>query len=134
MQTLQEIKKEHSSRLDQLLSECQIFWAFSNEQFMEGKPELKEGDKFVSIGAGGYMPKSLVEKYIAGSKELKKWYTAAIKATKGARRANIAYELANHEAYYVHSIEDALSALGPGYTAKEVWKVFNEEFQKQKAA
>ena len=134
MNNIQEIKKEHSKKLDQLLIECQIFWAFSNEQFAANKPELKEGDKFVSIGAGGYMPKSLVTQYIQGSKDLNKWYKAAIKATKGARRANIAYELANHEAYYTHEISDPLEAHGPGYTAKEVWTVFNEEFEKQKAA
>jgi len=130
MKTIQEIKKEHSTKLDELLKECQIFWAFSDAQFAENKVQLAEGDKYVSIGAGGYMPKSLVDRYIDGSKALKKWYSAAVKENKGARRANIAYELANHEAYYTGSIADTLAALGSGYTAKEVWKVYYEENQK----
>jgi hypothetical protein len=134
MNNLIEIKKEHSSRLDSLLNECKIFWAFSNEQFLANKPELEEGDKFVSIGAGGYMPKSLVDKYLQGSEELSKWYKKAIKETKGARRANIVYQLGNHEAWYTNSISDTLAALGQGYTSKEVWKVFNEEREKQEAA
>jgi len=52
---------------------------------------------------------------------------AEIKATKGARRANVAYELRNHEAYYTGDITDTLRALGSGYTRKEVLAVYNVE-------
>lgn len=132
--TIQEIKKEKQARYNQLVNDCLVFFAFSNEQFTKNKTPLQEGEKYVSIGAGGYMPKGKVQQWIDGTKGIESWYKKAIKETKGARRANIAYELANHEAYYTHSITDTLSALGAGYTAKEVWKVFYEELKKQEAA
>jgi len=60
---------------------------------------------------------------------INKWYKDATKDAN-ARKANIAYELANHEAYYTYEIEDTLDALGEGYTAAEVWAVFNAEKKK----
>lgn len=38
----------------------------------------------------------------------------------------IAYELRNHEAHYTGDISDTMEALGKGFTAKEVRKVYNE--------
>lgn len=128
---IHEIKKLHQEKINTLLTDCLVFWAFSNEQFTQNKTPLKEGEKYVSIGAGGYMPQGNVEKLRAGMKELNKWYKAEIKANKGTRRANIVYELANHECYYTGDIEPAVEALG--YPRKEVLKVYNEEYDKQTA-
>jgi hypothetical protein len=130
MKNLQEIKKEKENRYNQISDACGLFWAFSDSQFLENKTPLEEGDKYVSIGAGGYMPKSKVKIWLDGTDEIEKWFKAEIKASKGARRALIAYELANHEAYYTCSISDTLAALPEGYTKKEVWKVYFEESQK----
>ncbi len=103
-----------------------MFFAFSDKQFTESKTPLKEGEKYVHIGAGGYMPKGQVDNYISGIEKIGKWYKEEVKANK-ARRENIAYELHNHEAFYTCSIEDTLRALGEDYTAEEVKKVYNEE-------
>ena len=65
-------------------------------------------------------------------KDIDIWYKAEIKANK-ARKQNIAYELANHEAYYTNDIEDTLQALGGDYTKEEVLTVFNQERKKQYA-
>ena len=110
-----------------------MFFAFSTEQFHENKTPLKEGEKYVSIGMGGYMPKGNVQQYLDGSKTIEKWYKAEIKACKGARRANIAYELNNHEAYYTGDISDTLRSLGRDYTRAEVLKVYIEESKKEDA-
>lgn len=128
---IQDIKKQQQSKYDTLLTECGVFWAFSNEQFAANKTPLKEGEKYVSIGAGGYMPQGNVDKYLQGSKDIKKWYSATIKATKNARRDNIVYELANHECYYTGDIQEAINALGNGYTYKEVYKVYQETIEQQ---
>jgi len=128
--TLAELKKENETKLDLLFKECGVFFAFSNDQFNENKTPLADGDKYVSMGAGGYLPKSKVDAYIQGSKDINKGFKAGIKKSKSLRYENIAYELANHEAYYTGEITDTLEALGSEYTAKEVWEVYNKEAYK----
>lgn len=124
MKTIPEIKKEQATKLSELFKECGVFFAFSNEQFAENKTPLQEGEKYASIGAGGYLPKSKSPTFINGMAQLNKWYKAEIKANKG-REAHILYELNNHEAFYTHDIEDTLECLGTGYSREEVMKVFN---------
>lgn len=127
MKTIQELKAEKQQRYDKLIADCRIFFAFNNDQFSEGikKIELKEGEKVIPIGAGGYMPKAEVDHFVQGQKDINKWYKGAVKENK-ARKQNIAYELANHEAYYTNDIQDTMDALGEDYTEEEVIKVFNE--------
>jgi len=125
--TLQQFRNEKQQKVDSLLKNTGVFFAFSNEQFEKNKTPLKEGDKYVSIGAGGYMPKSKVDEFLKGMKQINKEYKAQTQASKKMRYEAIAYELHNHECFYTHDITDALKALGGGYTAKEVWKVFQKE-------
>lgn len=131
MSNLQQIKKERENKQTLLFRECGLFWAFSDQQFAENKTPLQEGEKYVSIGAGGYLPKGKVDAFSAGMKEINKWYKKEVADNKDLRRKEIIYELGNHEAWYTHEIEDTLAALGPGYTAKEVWKVFHQELENQ---
>lgn len=133
--TIGSIKAEQQRKIDALMKDCHVFWAFSNDQLTEGmkKHPLAEGDKYVRIGGGGFMYKSKIDTWNTGWKEINKWYKAEIKANKGARYENIRYELANHEAWYTGSIEDTMAALGSGYTKKEVWTVWHKENEKNKA-
>ena len=124
MKTYAEIRKEYTDQLHAFMNECGIFWAFSNEQFQENKTPLKEGEKYVSIGAGGYMPKGNVQKYLDGSKAISKAEKAAIKAAKEGKEQHILYELRNHEAFYTRSIEDARMLLP--YPDRDIWAVFNK--------
>lgn len=130
MKSINEIKEEQQRKVDTLIKDCKVFFAFSNEQFQANKTPLEEGEKYVSIGAGGYMPKGQVEKFKNGMDNIDIWYKQSIKANK-ARKQNIAYELANHEAYYTCSIDDTLEALGSDYTREEVQEVYNKERKKQ---
>lgn len=132
MKTLREIKKQQQDKHTVLFNQCGLFWAFSNEQFAESKTPLQNGDKYVSIGAGGYLPKSKVDAFSAGMKEITAWFKQQVADNK-LRRQQIVYELGNHEAWYTGDIEDTMVALGPDYTAEEVWKVFNEEKEKTTA-
>lgn len=125
MKTIPEIKKEQENKMTGIIKDCGVFFAFSNQQFDENKTPLIEGDKYVSMGAGGYLPKSQVENYLSSMKGLDKWYKAEIKANK-ARKAHILYELNNHEAYYTGSIETTLECLGTDYTEAEVLAVYRE--------
>lgn len=115
MKTIPEIKKEQEAKLSELFKTCGVFFAFSNEQFESNKTPLEEGEKYVTIGGGGYLPKGKVTEFKDGMSALDKWYKAEIKSNK-ARKAHILYELNNHEAFYTHDIEDTLECLGEGYS------------------
>lgn len=129
MKTISEIKKQQSAKVDQLIKDSGMFFAFNNEQFEEGKTPLEPGDKYIHIGHGCILPKSKLQFYIDGMAEIGNWYKAAVSSNK-ARKANILYELNNHEAFYTYDIEEALMALGSDYTSAEVWAVFRKNINK----
>jgi len=120
-----EIKAEQQKKYDALITESNMFFAFSNEQFAQNKCELAEGDKYVAIGAGGYMPKSKIQAYLKGSKEIRDWFRAKVKESE-AEEAEILDELSNRECFYVGDIEDAMEVLGGTYTEKQVWAVYHK--------
>lgn len=126
MKTISEIKKEQSEKYGENITKCGMFFAFSNDQFEQNKTPLKDGDKYVHIGAGGYLPKSNVDLWLDGCDKVRQWYKEETKNAK-IRRQNIAYELSNHEAYYTGDIEDSLNALGSDYTREEVLEVYRKE-------
>jgi hypothetical protein len=99
MNSLQDLKKMHEDANTVLFNECGLFWAFSNEQFAQNKTPLQEGDKYVSIGAGGYVPKSNVDKFLEGMKQNRLAYQKAVKQNN-LRLKEIAYEFGNHECFY----------------------------------
>lgn len=130
MKNLQELKKEKENKVSELIKETGMFFAFSNEQFNENKTPLQDGEKYVSLGAGCYLPKSKVNAYLNGSKEIDKWFKSEVKQNK-LRKEHIIYELSNHEAWYTMEIEDTLTALGEDFTEDEVKKVFWSEYKNQ---
>lgn len=129
MKSLGEIKQEREDKQSQLFKDFGVFFAFSNQQFHEGKTPLDEGDKYVSMGMGGYLPKSKLDGFLDGMARLNQWYKDEIK-NNDLRRQEITYELGNHEAWYTGEIEDTLDALGPDYTREEVQAVFYEVARK----
>lgn len=126
MKTIPEIKSEQEDKMSDIFKSHGVFFAFSNKQLDENKTPLEEGDKYVSIGSGGYCPKSKAKAFCAAMDELDKWFKAEIKANK-ARKAHILYELNNHEAYYTGSIESTLDCLGEDYSEAEVLAVFRNK-------
>jgi hypothetical protein len=124
MKLISVLKQERQEKTSLVISECQMFFAFSNKQFEEGKPKLKEGDKYVHLGAGTYMPKSNVDKWIEKSKEIDKWYKSEVKKNKQEEQ-EILYELRNHEAFYTCDIEETFKSL-EGYTLEQVREVYNK--------
>jgi len=127
----QEIKKKRHEDTNNLFTNLGVFWAFGNDQFKEGldklvaKGMLKSGEKLVSIGAGGFMPKTNFDKLTQGMKEIEETFKKEIKEAN-ARTEHILYELNNHEAFYTGTIDDTLQALGEDYTAEEVTTVYKE--------
>jgi hypothetical protein len=118
-----EIRAEAEERIGKLSHECGLFWAFSNKQFDENKTPLKGGEKYVSIGAGGYMPKGNINRWLQGMKDFDKWKKSAVKTAKAEQV--ILYELNNYECFYTGEISDALEVLEPlGYTVEQVKTVY----------
>lgn len=126
MKSLGEIKIEQEKRHTQLFNDCGLFWAFSDEQFNENKTTLQDGEKYVAIGSGGYMPKHNVEKFKQGMKDIAKWRKMEIKSNK-LEYQQIAYELSNHECYYTGDISDVVGLFSGVYTVKQIQDVYNKE-------
>lgn len=119
-----ELREQKEQKYSALLDECRIFFAFNDEQFAEGISKInfvKGEEKLVSIGAGGFMPKSCVERFVSGQKEIDKWFK---NATKKMKDEHILYELANHECFYTGDISDAVRVLP--YTEKQIAEVFHK--------
>lgn len=127
--TLEKIKQIEENKVSELIKNCSMFFAFSDEQFTKNKTPLQPGEKYVSAGAGAYLPKGQVDNYLNGMKAIRDWRKSIIKDNK-LRKENILYELNNHEAFYTGEIEDTLDALGDNYTAKEVWEVYHQNRKK----
>ncbi len=116
---------KRSDDMNALMTECKVFWAFSNSQFEEGKIKVGhiKGEKLIDIGAGGFMPAVNKDKFIQGMKNIAIAFKQAMKDEK-ARKAHIAYELNNHEAFYTRDITSTLEALGDDFTREEVLAVY----------
>jgi hypothetical protein len=123
MTTIQELKQQQTIKHSELFKECSLFFAFSNEQFTENKTPLQEGEKYVSIGAGGYLPKSKLPLLDKGLKEIKNWYKSEVKKSKNWE-SEILYELNNYECFYVNDITDAYNVLKDRYSLKQVQTVY----------
>lgn len=130
MNNLSQIKKQKEDKVSELINTCSMFFAFSNAQFTENKTPLQEGENYVHLGAGAYMPKGKVDAYLYGIKAINKWYKLAIKENK-LRKDNIVYELNNQEAFYTGEIETTVDALGDDYNESEVREVFKSERNNQ---
>lgn len=130
--TLAQIKKEKAKRVNEVIKSCGMFFAFSGKQFEENKTPLAEGDKYVSLANGAYLPASKLPAYRQAVKEINAWFSQAISAP-AMREAHIEYELHNHEAFYTGEIDDTLEALGSEYSTEEVIAVYNKVHERSLA-
>lgn len=129
MKNIPELKQEREAKHSELFKKVGLFWAFSNEQFIENKTPLREGEKYVSIGAGGYLPKGNVDEFTKGMDEISEWYKSEIKKNK-AEEKEIAYELHNHECFYTNDISAVVEMFEGVYTEKQIRLIYYKEVQK----
>ena len=120
---METIKQQEQNKVDALLKNCGVFFAFSDKQFAENKTPLQEGEKYVSIGGGGYMPKSQVKNFTDGMAEIRKWKQSEIKRTKSEIK-EIEYELSNHECYYTNDISVVVDMFKGVYSEKMIRDIF----------
>ena len=125
MMNYQEIKAEKEKKVGQLIKDCGMFFAFSNKQWDENKTPLKEGEKYLDMRHGSYMPKSQIDNWKSGIATIEKWAKDEIKKGK-LEDEEILSELYNYECFYTGSIEDAMDALGSKYPEEKVWAIYNK--------
>lgn len=96
-----------SKTLSELFKKYNVFFAYDNKQFEEGK---KEGLKYVYRGAGMYQEAGKVKEF---DKEHEKVFKKAIEQDikENGKPAIIERELSNYECYYTGDIDDAVRAL-----------------------
>lgn len=135
---LREVNHQKADAIDEkkrseLFKKCGLIWAFSDEQFAEQKQPLENGDKYVSIGAGGYVPKSKVDMLLDGLAEIRKNREAQTKKmTPKEQYDEISYQLNNHECFYTYDIEPVVDMFKGRYTEKQINDVFMKEGKKHK--
>lgn len=122
------IKEEKEKMTDELFKKCGVFFAFSNEQFNKNKTPLKEGEKYVSIGVGGYMPKGNYAAFVEGMKSIKKFGKNKVKENNLAE-TEILYELNNHECFYTGDYSDVVDMFKGTYTREQIRDVYNKHFE-----
>ena len=133
--TYAELKRTRQAKHDELFEAVGLFWAFSSDQFNEGREKhpLAEGMKYLAIGAGGYIPGQHKQAYIDGMDAIYAWEKQAKAELKESRAESdnaILHELNNYEAFYSGEIEDTYEALGGAYTRAEIRKVYKKNVGK----
>jgi hypothetical protein len=119
----EELKARHQEEISMLNKEMGLFWAFSIDQFNEGK-KLNPSKKYVSIGMGGYLPKANADKWFKRYEELNKLHNKEIKEAREAKEEAILYELSNYECFYTGNIHDVIELFEGIYTREEIKKVY----------
>lgn len=117
---VQELKDKHQKDYSNCMNSFGVFWAFSDQQFAEGKTLLEEGDKYVSIGGGGYMPKSKVDNMLIALKEIDKKHRQNIKRIKGSVE-----EIISSVNNYEGNINDTIREFDGIYTPEYIMRVCN---------
>lgn len=121
---LSQLKANKEAQTTALLTECGVFFAFSDAQFEANKTPLQDGERYSAIGGGGYAPKSKVSDLSLGIDKINADYWQAIE-DNNLKNEVIFYELSNYECFYTYDISDAKSALPEHYTDAEIWAVFH---------
>lgn len=119
-----ELKQQKEESIEKLIKDCNVFFAFSKEQFNENKTPLKDGEKYKSIGAGGYIPASKSTDFVFGLERIQKNFFSDIVNLNLSDDA-IRYELSNHECFLTWDIKPAQQFFHGVFTYEQIKAVFD---------
>lgn len=124
---IEEIDEILYKRMGEIENECNVFFAFSKEQFKENKTPLKEGEKYVRLSRISFIPQGNIKMY---KDKLKEWDELKEKLYKENTTPyqEIAYYLANHECFYSGDITLVVILLSGKYSYEEIYKVYKQEY------
>jgi len=125
-----ELKQQRQQKYEDMTTLCGVFFAFSDKQLKEGmkKYPLSKGDKYVSMGAGGFIKKNQVEAYFELMKSIDSWFKKEHKNIK--KEEAILYELNNYECFHSGDTSTAYDVLKEqGITKEEVQEVYRANYQ-----
>lgn len=128
MSILQDIQKKYSDGTSKLADDCEMFFAFTDKQFDDGLAKVRADNKerrLIKLGAGCFIPADKIDRYNDGIQDLKDTFANTL-SHHNLHDDYIAYQLANHEAFYTYEIEDAWGAMIVPYTREKVLEVFNK--------
>lgn len=129
MKTIHEHIKEKETKINALLNECGVFWAFSNQQFIEGMKEnpIPEGEKYRKLGGGGYYPAKNADKLFTGTKEIEDKFYSDL--TPEQMIQYVEYELHNHECFYTGDLEPVYDLFDGRFTKSFIVSVYQQKYQ-----
>lgn len=124
----QEIRNQEKEKISKLGDECGLFYAFSTKQFEEGKKKnpVEEGEKYTSLGMGGFIPSRNFKKFCEGLDKITAETDRSLKENKEGEEEAILYELRNYECFYSYDLNDVFDAFEGVYTQKRIREVFNK--------
>lgn len=126
---LTQVELEHKQRVDELFKKTGLFFAFSDEQFEKNKtPLLEEGEKYVSFGAGGYLPKHNAKIFWDEMDNITKWRKSETKKYN-LRKKEIVKELYSHECFYTADLSDMYDIF-PDVNRDLIYKIYIKEKRK----
>jgi len=107
--TYTELKKQ----VEKDINDFPIFFAFNDEQFIEGKAKIgvNSNSELLSIGAGGFIKKADRDNFHEIFVNQKKRLKTFLKDKENLKNS-LAYELANHEYCITYDVKPTLEALG----------------------
>lgn len=123
----QQIKELEKKEIEELTESCDLIWAFSNKQFEEAK---KENEKYISIGCGGYMPKSNIQKFNDGMDKIEQNKKERLEEAKEEAEKAILYELCNYECFITYDLKNVFDIFKGVYSEDKIREVFNKNKNK----
>jgi hypothetical protein len=129
---MRKLETQKQNEITAAVKAAGVFWAFSDKQFSENKTH-SDGE-FYSIGAGGYIHETNIEKYKKLNDEIK-----AIKAKYKAlqdKEKYIIYVINNYESHYTGDYTNARATIKDEYpevSDKEFFEIARKDFEEWEA-
>lgn len=122
--TDKEFKEKKDNAMSQLFVEHKVFFAFSSEQFEEGKKKHPEVKGWGNLFGGGICPKDKVKGFYEALNNHTSHFINLEKKIK-TKEDIILDSLYNYECFYTHDLEEIIKLMADyGFTETDVWKVF----------